>query len=251
MLAVAGRRSIIVLALAFLMIGLTLTPLSHLLLRSTVFTALGSSLLILSAVLLALSSGFPRFPEEVGRLMLETNMRNLSRLLEELGLTSRAIYLPSRISGGLPLALIPLKNNPEPPSLQRPLSNRLIVKYGLEAGEMGLLVETPGTLAFNLFERPGEATAPALESSLSALLSNILGLVDTVRLAMEDEMVIVELSNPKMPRGEEMRARRILGSPLASTVAQLVAESLDRCIIIEEEREEGGRLIVKMRLIGG
>jgi len=244
------RRSYLILAWIFLSSGLILTPISYFLLRSTVFTALGSSLLILSAVLLALSSGLPRLPEEAGVLMMETSMRNISRLIEELGLRSKALYLPSRLSGNLPLALIPLRNNPEPPIIRRSLPNRLIVKYGDEAWEMGLLVETPGTMAFKLFEKPEEATASTLESSLSTLLVNLLGLVDGVRVSIEGDRSIVELLNPRIELGEELRVNLVLGSPLASTVAQLMAESLDKSIIIEEEEQREGKLLIKMRIIG-
>ncbi|MEM2027640.1 MAG: hypothetical protein QW241_08010 [Candidatus Bathyarchaeia archaeon] len=230
--------------------GVVMFTLAFFILSSTTLSALGISMIILGFVALAVSAGFPRIPDEASRLILESSIRNSSVLIEELGLRSRAVYLPSKLADGRPMALIPLISNPEPPKIDKPLPKRLIVRYGLKQEDVGLLMETPGSIAAEMFEKPSEHTTGALESSLSALLVNVLGVVDSVKASVDGSTIIVELSNPKLTIESEALAYEVLGSPLASTVASLAAEALDRPIIIEGEEQTRNRLLVRLRIFG-
>jgi len=77
-----------------------LIPTAYLLLHSIPLIALGISLVILGAVCLALGRSRPKISPEVSSLLMETGLENLNSLLEELGLKSRGMYLPSSITGG-------------------------------------------------------------------------------------------------------------------------------------------------------
>lgn len=66
-------------------------------LTSVPLTALGLATAILGGVSLALGRSMPRLPPEAVPYLLEAGVENMATLLEELGLTCRALYLPSSL----------------------------------------------------------------------------------------------------------------------------------------------------------
>ncbi len=58
-------------------------------------TALGICMLIISFILLALGRTIPKLPPEVCTLLLETGIDNMATIVEELGIRTKAVYLPS------------------------------------------------------------------------------------------------------------------------------------------------------------
>ena len=93
------------LAIVLLISGAAFAPISYLLLDSIPLTALAGSMLILGAVCLSLARSIPKVSPETGRMFLETGMENIAALVEELGLRSKAVYLPSSLaSDGRPQA---------------------------------------------------------------------------------------------------------------------------------------------------
>lgn len=86
------------LGLGLLLAGAGLIPTSYLLLHSIPIIALGISLVILGAVCLVLGKTRPKIPPELSSLLMETGVENLNSLLEELGLKSKGIYLPSSLT---------------------------------------------------------------------------------------------------------------------------------------------------------
>ena len=84
-------------------------------LQLTWLTALGLCMIILSLILLALGNTVPKLPPEVCRLLLETGTNNIAALIEELGISTKAIYLPPSLNSGQVKAFIPLRPTPAPP----------------------------------------------------------------------------------------------------------------------------------------
>ena len=68
-----------------------------------------------------------------------------------MGIRTRAVYLPSSLTGGQPQALLPLHSNSSLPVIKHALPRRLIVKYGNSPDEIGLLLSTIGSTAVSLF----------------------------------------------------------------------------------------------------
>lgn len=110
------------LGLGLLAVGLGLVPTAFLLLNSIPIIALGIAVIILGAVCLALARTRPKISPEVSSLLMKTGVENIGSLLEELGLKSRGMYLPSSLAGGKPRAIIPLHNNPHFPEINVPLN---------------------------------------------------------------------------------------------------------------------------------
>ena len=125
---------------SLLIAGSLLSPVAYFILHLNWLTALGISMLILSFLLLALGKTIPKLSPEVCGLLLETGIDNIATIVEELGIKTKAIYLPSSLTSGRPQALIPLHSNSSLPSLTKPLPHRLIVKYGANPDDIGLLM---------------------------------------------------------------------------------------------------------------
>lgn len=230
------RRAGIILLVA----GLGLAPVAAFILEVTWLTAFGIAALILAFVLLALGEAMPRLSPEFSSVMLETANSNVAAIIEELGVTSPAIYLPSSPGGGRARALIPLKTDAVLPSSFKALPDRFIVRYGSGDDDIGLRVTTAGTAALGMLaELPG-TTAAELEMALTTLLHGILGVAAGVRYGEDGDGISIVLS--RLTAGAPLTAViPCLGSPLAQVVAAVVAEGRGQSLtVLEEGAEDGG-----------
>jgi len=227
--------------------GVWVAPVAHFLLESTPITALGMSMLILGAVCLVLGRTRPRISPEASSLLLETSVENVSSILEELGLTSRGIYVPSSKAQGVSQALVPLQPNP-PSAIARRLPKRLIVKYGPRPEDMGLLITTPGSVAVRMLESIPGPTAAELEDSLSSVLDGLLDVADAARVSMNGQAVTVRVSHPRLEYSN-VRYYQCLGGPVASIAAALAAEATGRPVVVEKEEYSRGNSIIQLRLL--
>ena len=230
--------------------GLSLSLVSYLLLRSTPLTALGLSTVILGGVSLALGRGQPKISPEASAILLQSGVENISAIVEELGLKAKAIYLPSSMTAGKPQAFIPLHSNPHPPQLGNIVfPKRLIVKYGPQPEDVGLLVTTPGSAVASMVTAKSDSTEGDLEAALTLVLVGTISLADGARVTMQDELIRVEISNPHLEY-RKMWVYESLGSPLASIVASVVTEVLNRPVSVDREQYSKGKCIIELKLTG-
>lgn len=235
--------------LGLLVAGILLFGVSYFLLLVTWLTATGICLLILSFILIVLGRTVPKLPPEVSALFLETGIDNLASMVEELGIKSKAIYLPSSLTGGRPQALIPLHSNPSLPHINSALSQRLIVRYGTGPDDVGLLLSTTGTTAVEMLEsRPG-STAIELESVLISLLRGKLGVADGARVFNRENHIEVEIYNSRI-EDKATWSHQCLGGPLASVVASIVTEAWNRPVIINQEEHRNGKYFIELEVLG-
>ena len=212
-------------------------------------TALGISMLILSFILIALGRTIPEMSPEVSALLLETGIASIATIVEELGIRASAIYLPSSLTGGQPQALIPLHTNPSISGITKALPRRLIVRYGASPDDIGLLVTTTGTIAVGMLEsRPGP-TSSELESALTFLFRGILGVADRATIITRENHINVQIHNPRI-ENKTTWSHQCLGGPLASIVASVAAEALDKPVTIKQEDQHRGKYSVELEVIG-
>ena len=230
--------------------GLTLVAIAFIILQSTPITALGLSTIILGAVSFALGRSQPKISPEASELLLQSGIENISAIVEELGLKSKAIYLPSSMTSGKPQALIPIHSNPHPPNLGNiVLPKRLIVKHGSNPEDMGLLVTTPGSAVAGIVTTKSDATEADLEAALALVLVSTIGLADGAKAAMDEEKIRVEISNPRFEY-RKMWIYESLGSPIASIVASVIAEVLNKPVTVENEQNSRGKNVIELKLTG-
>lgn len=234
--------------LGLLVAGSLVSLSSYFIFLLTWLTALGVSMLILSFILLALGRTIPKLPPEVSALLLQTATDNIASIIEELGIDSKGIYLPSSLTGGKSQVLIPLHSNSSLPPITKALPQRLIVRYGASPDNIGLLLSTTGTIAVGMLEsRPGP-TSDEIESALTSLFRGILDVADGIRVITHENHISAEILNPRI-ENKTTRAHQCLGGPLASIVASVAAEAWGKPVIIKQEEEHKGKYSIELEIM--
>jgi len=210
-------------------------------------TALGISMLILSFILIALGKAVPKLPPEVCSLLLETGIDNIATLIEELGIKTKAIYLPSSLTCKYPRAFIPLHSNGSLPEITKALPQRLIARYGSSPEDIGLLITTIGSTATNMLESKPGAAPDELESALTSLLTGRLGVADSTRVTCFNNHIQVEIYKPRLENGTSW-SHQCLGSPLATVVASIAAEAWNKPMTVSQETRENGKYFVELEV---
>ena len=231
-----SRNPYVLAAMVSMLTGIVVLLLGLFLFPVTWVAALGIVLLILSLVVLVLGRAIPKLPPEYSRLLLETGLNNIAVMVEELGINTRAVYLPVSMTGGQLRALIPLHDGPVPSPQGGVLPDRMIVRYGNSPDDVGLLVTTVGSAAVRMLEQKPGSSLPELEAALVSLVSGILGVADGVGVSESQGRIVVEINNPHI-EFENTWAYYCLGGPLASLVASVTAYARDLPVqVVQEER---------------
>jgi len=235
--------------LSFIILGAVAILASLFLFSFTWLMAMGIAVLILSFILLALGRTIPKLSPEASLLFLETGIDNLATVLEELGVKSKAVYLPSSMTGGKLKALVPLNSNNSPLKIDKALPQRLIVKYSNGTEDVGLLVTTVGNAAIRMLEAKPGPSAGEVESALTYLFMGVLGVAGRTTVVVMEHSIWVEILNPATENGET-RASQSLGSPLASIAASVAAEAWGRPFIITHEERNRRKHFVELKVVG-
>jgi hypothetical protein len=228
-------------------VGICVGVLSYFVLDSIPLTSWGISTVLIGVISFAISRGQPKISSEASAILLQSGVENISALVEEIGLKSKAIYLPSSISGDKPKALIPMNSNVEID--KKLLPKRLIVKYGTKPDAMGLLLITPGSAVGSIVEAKPDCSAGDLESAISSVLLGTINLADGVRTTMDAKKILVEVINPRLEEGK-MWIYDSIGSPIASIVASIVTQVLDKPVSINDEQYGKGKIVVELKVVG-
>lgn len=202
----------------------------------------------LGFISLLLSRSLPQLPPRAAQALLEAGLENLAGLLEELGVGSKAIYLPSAMAGGRPQALVPLHSNPAAPVVTRTVPGRMIVEFGPGPDDVGILVSTPGTTAVQFPDGPPGASSSDLESALTRILVGSLDVARTVQVSQDGGRVTVRLGGVGLNH-EELRLNAVMGSLLASVAATVIAEGTGRPLVIVDEARTGQTLTVRLETL--
>ena len=234
--------------LCLLVVGIFLSLTSYLVFAITWLTALGAAMLVLAFILLALARTIPDIPPEVSSLLFETGIDNMATFMEELGIKSKATYLPSSMTGGRPQALIPLHAHPSPPAIAGPLPQRLIVRYGARPDDVGLLVTTFGATAINIMDSRTSHSISEIESALTSLFVGMLGVADRITVTHRENHISVDIYNPVI-KNKATWSNRCLGGPLASVVASVAAEAWDKPVTISQEKHQKARCSIELEVL--
>lgn len=243
------RGSYWLLGLGLSLAGITLSVVAYFVLVSVPLTALGLSSLILSGVSFALAYGQPTTSAEASAILFEAGLENISALIEEIGLKSKAIYLPSSRANGSSKAFIPLNPDSVLPSTVKSIPKRLIVKFGPNADDLGLMFSTPGSSASATVVSKPDATSGDIEASLTLILAGSMNLVDAARVTLEDAKITVELVGPHFEY-KKMWIYDLIGTPLASMVASITTQVLDKAVLIIREEPKFVKHIIELKVVG-
>jgi len=236
--------------LSLLITGVLVALSGHFILSISWITALGISMLILAFILLALARTIPRLSPEVSRLLLDTSLDNMASIIEELGIKTKAIYLPSSMtSNHEPRALVPLHTNSHPTTINRVLPKRFIVRYGASTEDIGLLMATIGSNTRAMLQVKPEPTSESLETALASLFGGVLGTADKTSVSCTNSHIRIELGGTRI-ENETNSYHDCLGSPLASIAATIAAEAWNKPIIIRSEENHQGICLIELEITG-
>ncbi len=229
-----------VLGLGLCLAGTIFAPISYFIIGSVPLTAVGMSAIIIGFTCIALANARPYISPEACEVILKTGMENTAALLEELGIRNKAVYLPSSMRDGHPQALIPLGEDRDIQRVKGKIPGRLIVRYGVNPDDMAIAVTTPGSINIDMLETKPEPTSEEIEAAATYILTGLLDIANSVTVNLSDTQVNVEISGPKL-HYEDIWYYRCLGSPIASIVAAISSEALEKPIRIKEEDYSKGK----------
>ena len=229
-----------VLGLGLCLAGTIFAPISYFIIGSVPLTAVGISAIIIGFTCIALANARPYISPEACEVILKTGMENTAALLEELGIRNKAVYLPSSMRDGHPQALIPLGEDRDIQRVKGKIPGRLIVRYGVNPDDMAIAVTTPGSINIDMLETKPGPTSGEIEAAVTYILTGLLDIANSVTVNLSDTQVNVEISGPRL-HYEDIWYYRCLGSPIASIVAAISSEALEKPIRIKEEDYSKGK----------
>ena len=245
-----NRRRYIRLGAALFAAGAFILGYSVFLLGSYPGISTGLAMVVLGLVILLLGKTAPGLSAELADLLARTGYENLGRLLEELGLETGAVYLPSLLLPDGARALVPLGVDARTHVGAQRLDDRLVVFYGDGPDDVGLLVSTPGSAALRLLQYPPGATMDEISVAVTQVAVSSLRIARGIGLHEYGDHIKVSFVGESVPTGWLASAvERCLGSLAASIAAALVAEAKGRRVTIESESLEGSTRTVTLALL--
>ncbi|MDP6510584.1 MAG: hypothetical protein QGH23_05170 [Dehalococcoidia bacterium] len=241
------RNPYLRLGLVLALSGAVSAPILYFVVASVALTALAISTIILGLVSAMLGNARPDISPEASQMMLRTGMENIAALLEELGLRTRAVYLPSSADSDRPRAIIPLSEDGPLPGTGQVVTGRLIARYGPNQEDMCLVVSSPGAVSLDSVAMVQESGPDQIESVLNQILVGIMDLADSVSVHVLADRITVEVAKPKL-KYENIWFYRCLGSPLATIAATVVSQALNQPVRVgnEEETKRGARIEIEV-----
>lgn len=226
--------------LGFILFGVPLAAYSYLVLESVPYTSLGLACIILGSTI-ALVPENP-IPTQTIRAMVEGACINIEALLEEVDVTSKAIYLPPRDDRGY--AFIPIQNVEVDPwsVIDAPL--RVFTEAD---GEPGIVVFPPGSEIVRLSLLDDESS---LEEALNYVLVDFLESANSVKTVDTGDSIVVSIDRPRM-KTDFARYEMVLGSLPTSIAGSVASKVLGKPVILLEEHESREQLISTFRVVDG
>ncbi|MFC2044597.1 hypothetical protein ACFLT8_05350 [Chloroflexota bacterium] len=228
--------------------GAIFAPISYFILNSIPLTAAGISAVMIGFTCIALANTRPYISPEACQLILKTGIENIASLLEELGLTSKAIYMPSDMRDGHPQALIPLTEDKDIQWIKENISGRLIVRYGVNPDDMAIAVTTPGSINIDMLETKPGPTSGEIEATATYILTGVLDIADSVTVNLADKEIDVRVSGSRL-HYEDIWYYHCLGSPIASIIAAISSEALGKPVRIREESYSKGKSQITIEVL--
>jgi hypothetical protein len=237
------------LGIGLIVAGAVFAPVAYFLINSIPLTAIALSAVMIGFTSAALASSRQQISPEASQMILETGMENISALLEELGLTHKAIYLPSTMRTGTAQALIPLSGEIDVNRIKGKLPRRLIVRYGDNPGDMAIAVTAPGGTTLKSLEIKTGSTSSEIEQAITYVLTGLLDIADAVEVHINENSINVEVSGTRL-HFDNVWYYQCMGSPVASIAASITSDGLGKPVRIKEETYHKGKSSIQLEVLG-
>lgn len=229
--------------------GAIFAPVAYFVINSIPLTSIGLSAIMIGFTSIALATARPQISPEASQMILGTGMENIAALLEELGLTHKAIYLPSSMRIGNAQALIPLNGDIDVQRIKGKIPRRLIVRYGDNPEDMAIAVTAPGGTDLNKMDLKPGPTSGELEQAITYVLTGLLDLASSVEVHATEKQLQVEVIGPRL-HYENVWYYRCMGSPIASIVASIASDGIGKPVRITEENYQKGKSVIQLEVMG-
>ena len=213
--------------------GLTFALSAWLIMDYVPFVALGLACIIIGIVSIALNQSLKQVPFDTSLLLIESSFDTIGAIIEELGVHSKAWYLPRSITDGPLRTLIPIHDDALDSTFPKHLEQRLIVQIGKRPDDIGILLAAPGASILGV-DTIETYLSTELASSLSSIIVGSLDLATAVDVHKDASSIEITIRNSSLSRRNEL-SHTILGSPMASITATITAQVLDQPIVIASE----------------
>jgi len=209
---------------------------SYILLQNIPLTAMGIGIIVIG-IAWALTPPNPT-PKKALLDLVKTSCSNIEALLEAIGATNKAIYIPTK--DGHTIAYIPLKNEDNTP-LQSITENnsKLLIKQGKT---LGITIIPPNTG----LETPTPETN--IDTQLDYTLIETLEIAEKIKTIKSGDTIIIQVHKPKIDINYP-RFKIILGSLPSLLAAQTIATITSRPVKIIQEQNTKNTLTIQLKLL--
>ena len=236
------------LGIGLIITGAIFAPAAYFMINSIPLTAIALSSVMIGFTSIALATARPHISPEASQMIFETGMENIAAFFEELELNNKAIYLPSTMRTGSAQALIPLNGDIDVQSIKGKIPGRLIVRYGDNPGNMAIAFTAPGGTILNELEIKPGPTSSEIEQVLIYVLTGLLDIANSVSVHFSEKQLHIKVTGSKLYY-ENIRYYRCIGSPIASIVATIASDGLEKPIRIKEETYQKGVNTIRLEVL--
>jgi len=251
------------LGIAFVLFGLSLSTVSFLV-QATLFAGLGLSSFLIGLLLMYVPTERTVSPRLVNASCL-SSLVNLNSLLEELGIDSKAVYLPTKEESHQPRAFLPLIRNPDSSSIyfKGLKDSGMFIVNGQDPYQSGLVLVPPGSSLVTLIEQESgidfhNVRLDKLEDTLRTGLVEALEIAKDIRVIFMNGSVRVEVG-PLAPEELYQMQSKVAGSlcsqvgcPLSSAVICAVTKAAKIPVSVTNiSALDGRRISIELRLLEG
>jgi hypothetical protein len=272
-------RMYVYLGVVLALVGSLIALFSYVTINSVPIMAVGLSTLILGLASIGLANTRPKLSPEACTMFLKAGVKNTLAILEELGVKSRAIYLPRSMMKGHSEAIIFLDEESEARNIEERLSSFFVVGYefslptrekstqeftevlpkhivsghNLGLKDRVIAVTTLGNVSLDFLRETPKHNEGAIKSAIEHIVTRVLDIAGGVSVNIGNSSVKVKVTGVDMMDKElfyeESLYSHILGSPIASIAAAICSEAMEKPVSITFETMHRETLFIDLEVI--
>jgi hypothetical protein len=114
---------------------------------------------------------------------------------------------------------------------------------------MAIAVTAPGSTSLKNLEIKTGSTSSDIEQAAANVLTGQLDIATAVEVRMDGNKMEIEVTGPRM-HFENVWYYQCMGSPIASILASIASDGLDKPVRIMEDSYNKGKSIIKLEVLG-
>jgi len=211
---------------------------SYILLQNIPLTAMGIGIIVIG-IAWALTPPNPT-PKKALLNLVKTSCSNIEALLEAIGATNKAIYIPTKDNHVI--AYVPLKNGDDITfQTIAENNNKILINQGKT---LGIVIIPPNTG----LKTSNPETELNIDTQIDNILIETLEIAENIKTARSEDTIIVQVHKPQIDI-DYPRFKIIMGSLPAALIAQAIATATLRPVKIIQEKNTKNTLTIQLKLL--